>query len=70
MATHCMAETLRPSGVAVVAIHPGWVRTDMGGPHGQLSVEESVQGCMGVIGGLTESQNGKLFDWNGKLIEY
>jgi len=70
MATHCLAETLKPNGVLVMAIHPGWVRTDMGGPNGHLSVEESIGGCMKVISGLNESHRGKLFDWEGKVIEY
>jgi len=70
MATHCLAETMKPDGVLVMAIHPGWVRTDMGGPNGHLSVEESIGGCMRVICGLNESHRGKLFDWNGKIIEY
>lgn len=70
MATHSLAEMLKPDGVLVMAIHPGWVRTDMGGPNGHLSVEESIEGCMKVISGLNESHRGKLFDWTGKLIEY
>jgi len=70
MATHCLAEDLKPDGVLVMALHPGWVRTDMGGPNGHLSVEESVGGCMGVICGLEEGHRGKLFDWTGKIIEY
>jgi len=70
MATHCLAETMKPNGVLVMGIHPGWVRTDMGGPNGHLSVQESVEGCMRVICGLSESHRGKLFDWTGKLIEY
>jgi len=70
MATHCIAGELKPSGVVVTAIHPGWVQTDMGGPHGHLTPEQSVSGCMKLITGLNESHGGKLFDWKGDIMPY
>jgi len=70
MATHCLAETLKPKGVLMMGIHPGHVRTDMGGDNGELSVEESIEGCMKIIYELNESHRGKLFDWTGKCIGY
>lgn len=70
MATHCLAEELKPQGIMVTSIHPGWVRTDMGGPHGELSAEESVGGCMNVINNLTEKHRGKMYNWKNEEVPY
>jgi len=70
MATYCMAKDLQPSGVLVTAIHPGWVQTDMGGPHGPLTPLESISGCLRMITELNEEHRGKLFDWKGELIPF
>jgi NAD(P)-dependent dehydrogenase (short-subunit alcohol dehydrogenase family) len=70
MATHMLANELEPSGILVMAIHPGWVQTDMGGPHGQLTPQQSISGCLKVITGLNDSHRGKMFNWEGELIPY
>ena len=61
---------LAPSGVIVVPVHPGWVRTDMGGPHAPLSVEESVAGLIDVIDGLEPEHSGRFLDWRGKKLPW
>jgi len=70
MATYCMADELKSKGVMVMAIHPGHVRTDLGGPHGELSTEESVQGCTHVILSLEEKHRGKMFNWKNEELPY
>jgi len=52
----------------VIAIHPGWVRTDMGGPEAPLLASESAAEILRVIDGLTPQDNGKFFTWEG--MEY
>jgi len=70
MATFCLAEDLKPRKVFVMAIHPGWVRTDLGGPQGMLSVEESVSGCTRVILALEEKHRGKMYNWKNEELPY
>ncbi len=61
---------LRPRGIAVVALHPGWVRTDMGGPRASLSPEASVAGMTAVIEGLTMADSGRFYDYNGRELPW
>lgn len=51
-----------------VSLHPGWVRTDMGGAGADLSVGQSVSGMRRVIGGLTPADNGRFVNHDGSVI--
>ena len=53
-------------GLIAVVLHPGWVRTDMGGISAPLTVEESVTGIRNLVEGLTEAQNGRFWTWDGR----
>ncbi len=52
------------AGLIAIVIHPGWVRTDMGGAAASLSVEESASGVRQVIDGLTPAQHGRFWTWD------
>lgn len=57
-------------GVVCMALHPGWVQTDMGGPHAQLPVGESVTSMRRVIAAANRSHNGRFLNYNGEQLEW
>jgi len=57
---------LKDRGISVVAMSPGWVRTDMGGPKADLSPEESVKTMRGVIDGLGIADTGRFMSHDGR----
>lgn len=65
MYTRALAFDPETEGVIVIAVHPGWVRTDMGGPEAHISSAESAAGIVHVIDALTPQDNGKFFTWEG-----
>lgn len=56
--------------VTCVSLHPGWVRTDMGGPHADLSVAESVAGLRRVIDRLRPEDSGRFLDHTGQVVPW
>jgi len=52
--------------ISVGLMHPGWVQTDMGGPHAEITAEESASGIISVIDSMTKADSGKFWKWNGE----
>jgi NAD(P)-dependent dehydrogenase (short-subunit alcohol dehydrogenase family) len=58
-----------PAMTAIV-LHPGWVKTEMGGTSAPTTIEESVSGMMKVIQKLAPTDTGKFFDHEGDALEW
>ncbi len=65
-----IANDLRGRGIISVLVHPGWVRTRMGGPSGKISVEECVEGQQRILDGLTPDQSGRFFNYDGRELPW
>ncbi|XP_005810171.1 uncharacterized protein LOC102230219 isoform X1 [Xiphophorus maculatus] len=70
MVTRCLAADLESSGILCMSLHPGWVRTDMGGPHADLTVEQSVSGILSVLFSLSERDHGEFLDYHGQKLQW
>lgn len=53
--------------ITVALMHPGWVQTDMGGPHAAITADESASGIREVIASLTKADSGKFYKWDGEI---
>ena len=67
MAMSILAKELEPRGISVVMFDPGWVKTDMGGPHAQLTPEESIRGMRRVLAGDRKEISGKFLGHDGSI---
>ena len=70
MVVKSLALDLREFNIAVAALHPGWVRTDMGGPNGLIDAETSVRGLRQVIDALSCAQSGSFIAYDGQPIPW
>jgi NAD(P)-dependent dehydrogenase (short-subunit alcohol dehydrogenase family) len=68
MIFHAVAKSWARDGVAVAILHPGWVKTDMGGPDAMIGAEESVRGLRARIAELDRRNSGRFLDYQGKEI--
>jgi len=70
MFTKSLAADLGPEGFVCIVLHPGWVKTDLGGPQAPVEVEESVRGMRGVIDRLSPADNGAFLTWAGERMAW
>jgi len=65
-----LTHDLKTHDIATMTLHPGWVRTDMGGPGGWIDVKESVSGMIDQILNLLIQNTGQYIDYDGKPIKW
>jgi NAD(P)-dependent dehydrogenase (short-subunit alcohol dehydrogenase family) len=65
-----LAKELGERGAIVVTVHPGWVRTDMGGPHATLAIDEAMGPLADTISRLAAEHNGTFIDWLGNPMPW
>ena len=70
MGSVLLARALAPRGIRVVALHPGWVRTDMGGPQAHITPAEAVTGMLREIDALSLKTTGRFRDWQGRDLPW
>jgi NAD(P)-dependent dehydrogenase (short-subunit alcohol dehydrogenase family) len=61
---------LRDDGIKCVALHPGWVKTDMGGPNAEISARESVTCLFDIMLALKAEDSGRFIDIDGTTIPW
>ena len=64
------AALMHAAKATVVSLHPGWVKTDMGGSGADIDVETSVAGMRRVIAGLSPRDSGAFFAYDGQAIAW
>jgi NAD(P)-dependent dehydrogenase (short-subunit alcohol dehydrogenase family) len=65
-----LAHELEPRGIGVLLLHPGWVRTRMGGPDGRLDCETSVRAMRELVAGYTPAWNARFLRYDGTEIPW
>ena len=68
--TRSFAARHADKGLTVLSLHPGWVKTDMGGPGADIDIETSVSGLTGVIERAIADRKDGYFDYKGDVIPW
>jgi NAD(P)-dependent dehydrogenase (short-subunit alcohol dehydrogenase family) len=65
-----MSIDLKPDGIRCVALHPGWVKTEMGGPNAEITTRECVTSLFNIILSLQPEDSGRFIDIDGTDIPW
>ena len=70
MVVKALSLELGPRGVICLSLHPGWVLTDMGGPHALITPDASITGLRRLIAQATPADNGRFFAYDGQEVPW
>lgn len=65
-----VALDIKAQGVGILLLHPGWVKTDMGGSNAPIEAPESVAGMRQVIAAFSPTQSGGFFKYDGTPLPW
>lgn len=68
--TQCAADDLKPQGIIVFAIDPGWIKTDMGGDFANMDPIASASDILDTIIATNILYTGQLMDWSGRQLKW
>lgn len=69
-ATKSLSIDLLPNKILCVALHPGWVRTEMGGPKAPLEIEPTTREIIDTVMKFNGSHNGGFYQHNGQQLPW
>lgn len=70
MVTRSLAADLADDGIIAVAMHPGWVKTDMGGEAAEITIDESVEGIVSCLDKVKVGDSGAYLTWDGHELPW
>jgi NAD(P)-dependent dehydrogenase (short-subunit alcohol dehydrogenase family) len=70
MLTRALAAEFRPRGICVVAMTPGWVKTEMGGPNAPLQPADSARAIARTITTLAIDKTSLFIERTGAEVKY
>ena len=70
MVMRLLSVDLEARGITTFSLHPGWVRTDMGGANAAISPEQSITGIRQVIAAAGPEINGHFMTWDGEELPW
>ncbi|WP_045405706.1 SDR family oxidoreductase [Vibrio jasicida] len=65
-----LSNDLTDEGFTVLALHPGWVRTEMGGPNALIDTQTSADGLAKVIEQSTQENSGQFINYDGTELPW